>query len=84
MKKVTVYTLPSCVQCDSTKKYLDRKGIIYETVDLSQDPQAMDRVRELGYTQAPVVEFDTRHWSGFRMGELDGLVKQIHGETVKP
>lgn len=83
MKKVTVYTLPSCVQCDSTKKYLDRKGIIYETVDLSQDPQAMERVRELGYTQAPVVECETSHWSGFRMGELDGLVKRIHGEEAK-
>lgn len=84
MKKVIVYTLPSCVQCDSTKKYLDRKGIIYETVDLSQDPKAMEHVRELGYTQAPVVECESKHWSGFRMGELDGLAKRIHGETVKP
>ncbi len=84
MKKVIVYTLPSCVQCDSTKKYLDRKGVIYETVDLSQDPQAMEHVRELGYTQAPVVECESKHWSGFRMNELDGLSKRIHGETVKP
>ena len=84
MKKVVVYTLPSCVQCDSTKKYLDRKQIIYETVDLSQDSQAMEHVRQLGYSQAPVVEFEDRHWSGFRMADLDNLVKRIHGDNAKP
>ena len=83
MKTVTVYTLPSCVQCDSTKKYLDRKGVIYQTVDLSQDNQAMEHVRQLGYTQAPVVEFEERHWSGFRMADLDSIVKRIHGENAK-
>ncbi|MSZ21288.1 MAG: NrdH-redoxin, partial [Actinobacteria bacterium] len=34
---VTVYTLPSCVQCDSTKKFLDRNDVEYNVVDMSQD-----------------------------------------------
>jgi len=83
MKSVTVYTLPSCVQCDSTKRYLDKKGVIYDTVDLSQNKKAMKHVTELGYSQAPVVETDTKHWSGFRMSELDNLVKSIHSEGAK-
>jgi glutaredoxin-like protein NrdH len=84
MKKVTVYTLPSCVQCDSTKRYLDKYAVIYDTVDLSQDPTAMAHVRELGYTQAPVVETETKHWSGFRLSELDTLVKLIHLDGARP
>lgn len=83
MKKVTVYTLPSCVQCDSTKRYLDKKGVIYETIDLSQDKKAMKHVTALGYTQAPVVETETRHWSGFRLAELETLVKLIHLNGVR-
>jgi len=83
MKKVTVYTLPACVQCDTTKRYLDKKGIIYDIVDLSQNKKAMKHVTALGYTQAPVVETDTKHWSGFRMSELDNLFKLIHSDGAK-
>jgi glutaredoxin-like protein NrdH len=83
VKKVTVYTLPACVQCDSTKRYLDKHGVIYETVDLSQAPVAMEKIRALGYTQAPIVETETNHWSGFRMNELNGLIKQIHLNGVR-
>lgn len=83
MKKVTVYTLPACVQCDSTKRYLDKHGVIYETVDLSQNAAAMEKIRTLGYTQAPVVETETKHWSGFRLSELETLVKLIHLNGVR-
>lgn len=83
MKTVTVYTLPACVQCDSTKRYLDKKGIIYNTIDLSQDPAAMQKIKELGYTQAPVVETPTKHWSGFRLGELENLVMEINSSGAK-
>lgn len=72
---VTVYSLPSCVQCDTTKKFLERNGIDYTEVDLSSDEAAMERVREMGYTSAPVVETPEEHWSGFRMANLTKLKK---------
>ena len=73
---VTVYTLPSCVQCDSTKRYLQRNLIEFKEISLAEDPQAMKKVRDMGYTQAPVVEAGDSHWSGFRMDELQKLVLQ--------
>lgn len=79
MTKVTVYTTPACVQCQTTKKYLDKYGIVYEVVDLSQDADAMDYVRSLGHTQAPVVEYDGNHWSGFRHNLLQNLIQALHG-----
>jgi glutaredoxin-like protein NrdH len=62
---------------------LDRAGVIYETIDLSQNKKAMAHVTALGYTQAPVVETETAHWSGFRLKFLENLILQIHGEEAK-
>jgi glutaredoxin-like protein NrdH len=71
---VTVYTLPSCVQCDSTKRLLTRNGIKFEIIDLSTDEAAMALVKELGYTAAPIVVVGDDHWSGFRMDKISALV----------
>jgi len=70
---VTVYTLPACVQCDSTKRLLSRNNIEYQEVDLSADSEALDMVRGLGYTAAPVVVVGEDHWSGFRPDKLSAL-----------
>ena len=70
---VTVYTLPSCVQCESTKKYLAKMDIPFKTVDLAEDEIAMDLVRSLGYQAAPVIISGDSHWSGFRPDKLDAL-----------
>jgi len=73
LNMVTVYTLPSCVQCDSTKRYLQRNLIEFQEVKLSENPEAMEKIKSLGFTQAPVVEAGESVWSGFRMEELKKL-----------
>lgn len=70
---VTVYTLPSCVQCESTKKYLTNKDVTFQVVDLSEDEGAMNLVKTLGYAAAPVVVAGDAHWSGFRPDRLAAL-----------
>ncbi|WP_026535676.1 glutaredoxin-like protein NrdH [Arthrobacter sp. H14] len=72
---VTVYTKPACVQCNATYRALDKKGITYQSVDMSQDPEALDRVRSLGYMQAPVVVTEKDHWSGFRPDKINELAQ---------
>lgn len=64
---------PSCVQCNATYKALDAKGVKYQIIDLSKDPEAMDRAKSLGYLQAPVVITDSDHWSGFRPDKIAAL-----------
>jgi glutaredoxin-like protein NrdH len=70
---VTVYTLPACVQCDSTKRMLQRNQIEYAEVDMSQDPVALEMVKTMGYTAAPVVVSGDEHWSGFRMDKIQAI-----------
>lgn len=76
---ITVYTLPNCVQCDSTKKMLDKNSVPYNTVDLSEDITAKEMVLDMGYSSAPVVITDSDHWSGFRIEKLNGLIARFHG-----
>jgi len=72
--RVTVYSKPDCVQCDATYRALDKRGINYAVVDVTQDSAGLAYVRSLGYLQAPVVVTDIplesqggrSHWSGFK------------------
>jgi glutaredoxin-like protein NrdH len=75
MSKVTVYTLPSCVQCDTTKRYLQRNLIEFNEIKLQDDPEAMEAIKAMGYSQAPVVVAGDARWSGFRPDELQLLLK---------
>ncbi|GHD13734.1 glutaredoxin-like protein NrdH [Zhihengliuella salsuginis] len=70
---VTVYTKPACVQCNATYRALDKKGVVYQSVDISQDADALERVRALGHMQAPVVVTDSDNWSGFRPDKIEEL-----------
>lgn len=74
---VTVYTKPSCVQCNATYRALDSKGIEYEVLDVTQDADALEQVKALGYMQAPVVITDGDHWSGFRPDKIDELAARL-------
>ena len=72
---ITVYTNPACVQCDATKRALDKARLAYRTVDLSQDAEALAKVTAWGYRQAPVVEVGPdEHWCGFRPDLIGDLV----------
>lgn len=71
---VVIYTLPSCVQCDTSKRLMKSMNIEYTEVDLSKNEEAYEMVRALGYTAAPVIISGEQHWSGFRMERIKALV----------
>ena len=68
--KVTVYSKPACVQCNATYRPLDKAGIDYQVIDMSQDADALEKVRALGHMQAPVIITDNDNWSGFRPDKI--------------
>ena len=74
---ITVYTKPSCGQCNATYRALDAKGIEYEVHDVSEDAAALEHVKSLGYLQAPVVVTDEDHWSGFCPDKIDELAARL-------
>ncbi|OCP00029.1 MULTISPECIES: glutaredoxin-like protein NrdH [unclassified Ensifer] len=70
---ITVYSKPACVQCTATTRALDRQGIDYTIVDISEDTTAFALVQDLGYRQVPVVVAGERHWAGFRPDMISAL-----------
>lgn len=70
---VKVYSSPRCKQCELTYKVLDEIGKPYEVIDLAENPEAVEHVKELGYLAAPVVVTGTDHWTGFRPDKLKAL-----------
>lgn len=71
---ITVYTKPGCVQCNATFRALDKAGVDYRSVDVSQDPESLEHIKQLGYMQAPVVETNDDHWSGFRPDKISNTM----------
>lgn len=72
---VTVYTLPVCVQCNQTKRVMDRLGIQYIEVELTAEKA--DEFKALGFTAAPIVTTDVKIWSGFRLSKIQSLADYI-------
>jgi glutaredoxin-like protein NrdH len=70
---ITVYSKPACVQCTQTKKALDRKGVEYVVVDLTQDSAAYDKVSAMGFKSAPVVIAGEEAWAGFQPDRINAL-----------
>lgn len=71
---ITVYTKPACVQCRATFRELDKSGVDYETIDVTQDDDAYEYVMSLGYLSLPVVHISAdEHWSGHRPDRVAGI-----------
>ena len=77
---VTVYTTPNCVQCMSTKRQFDKLGIKYESVDLTEHPELLEKFKAEGHATAPIVTTDIKTWSGFRLGKIMSLANYITSE----
>lgn len=70
---ITVYSKPMCVQCDATKRALKKGGLAYSEVDVTEDADALELIKGMGYMQAPVVVTDADHWSGFRPDKIKAM-----------
>ncbi|AGY81814.1 MULTISPECIES: glutaredoxin-like protein NrdH [Carnobacterium] len=73
-KTIIVYSKPNCMQCNFTKKYLEDKGISYEVKDIFESEEALNEVKELGFSSVPVISIEGHEaFNGFRPDLLDQL-----------
>lgn len=74
---ITIYIQPripsDAIQGNATIRALEKKHISYKVVDLADNPDAVERLKGLGYNSAPVVITDTDHWSGFRPDKIEEI-----------
>lgn len=81
--KIHVFKNPGCGPCIGVTRYLksnlgDELNEKYvEVHDVSEDPDAHDFVKSLGYAQSPVGYFNGDHFHGFQMKKLDVYIEAI-------
>ena len=61
--QITLYTRPWCGSVMRVKHWLDRRGIPYAEIDITQDKEAARTVEELngGYRSVPTILLDGVH-----------------------
>lgn len=55
-KNIVLYGKKNCLQCKMIKKFFDENSVIYDYIDIEEDSSALQRVKELGFSAAPVTE----------------------------
>ena len=82
--QVTVHHIgPTCVQCNQTKKMMDKLEIVYDQVDLRQHPEITAAFKEKGHLTAPIVVAGDQVWSGFKFDLIKALANRLHAEKAK-
>ncbi|MET8430142.1 glutaredoxin family protein [Nocardia sp. NPDC004860] len=74
MPEITVYSRPNCQPCKFTIRKLESLGAEFRKIDVTEDDDALDFIRSLGYKQAPVVVAGERHWSGYSPDKITKAV----------
>lgn len=56
--KLRLYTKTPCVYCDMMKAKLQSWGVIYETINISDDAEALEYIKGLGFRTVPQLMVD--------------------------
>lgn len=73
-ENITIYTTPQCPGCSLTKRKLDKAGIEYELIDLSQRPDLIEQFRAEGLLSAPIIETGHERSSGFNPDHIRKII----------
>ena len=83
MQPVRIYTTTYCGYCRAAKALLDRKGVPYQEIDVTEDDAARESLtRQTGQRTVPQIFVGETHVGGFtdldaleRAGKLDPLLQ---------
>ncbi|GGD21638.1 glutaredoxin 3 [Sinisalibacter lacisalsi] len=83
MQPVTIYTTPYCGFCIAAKRLLNKKGVDFNEIDVSHDPELrQEMMQKSGRHTVPQIWIGEVHVGGFdemsdleRRGKLDPLLQ---------
>ena len=66
-EKVIIYTMPGCPFCKAAKEDLQKRGLKYQDIDVTQNPKAEEKVMQIaGKRVVPVVVQGEKATIGFK------------------
>ena len=78
--KVTLFSTPNCMACKQTARAFEKRGIVFDSLNLENHPEILDQFKGLGYASAPIVLAGDMSWSGFRLSKIEQLAEKIKRE----
>ena len=76
--KIRLFIKPYCGWCHEAVDWLRERGINYDTLDVTNDPEAMNEmVRLTRQTKAPVIDVDGKILADFDVAELEQFWDQL-------
>lgn len=75
---ITVYSRPNCMPCKFTKQFLTEHNIQFKDVDVSEEPEALEILKQHGFFALPVVAINQSFdfaFCGFQPDKLNDLLK---------
>ena len=71
---ITVYSRQNCMPCKFTKQFLTEHNIQFKNIDVSEEPEALEILKQHGFFTLPVVVVESGEaWFGFRPENIDLL-----------
>ncbi|MGC8812153.1 MAG: glutaredoxin family protein [Candidatus Aenigmatarchaeota archaeon] len=78
MKKVKIYTTPTCPYCEMAKTFFRENNVEFEEIDVSSDREAaMEMIEKSGQMGVPVIEIDDKIIVGF---DVNAIKKALEGK----
>ena len=72
---LTIYSTPTCVYCNTLKKYLGEKNIAFKEIDVTQDEKELEKMVAIsGQMGVPVVDIESDIVIGFDRQKIDELL----------
>ena len=75
MKKITIYSTPTCHYCNMTKEYFKANSVAYEEFNVASDQEKRKEMMEKsGQLGVPVITIDSDVVVGFNKSKLARLL----------
>lgn len=66
MAKVVMYKKNPCPYCDRAATLMDNNGIVFESIDLTDKPEEIDRIKgETGWRTVPIILINGKLIGGY-------------------
>lgn len=77
--QITVYTHPNCQQSKATVTFMNRMGLVYRIIDVTEEAEAPAELANIEHGWLPVVVAEHNGhksvWWGFRPGMIQQLAQ---------
>jgi len=78
MMKIIMYSADWCSDCVSAKKFLDDQGVTYKYIDINNNPEAIEFVKQInnGKRIIPTFVVDDKTYTNPGISKLSEIIRE--------